>query len=561
MSVRVQLDRPHAHFTNLDFITGRVILYLQNDQTVTNIVVKLEGESKTRLSGPRSVYDNRPDRRNTELEIHKVLYKVREVFPSVELKRQTTSGYGYTLPPGQHEYPFQFKIPFNNDCSTRNSLGTNLSVTGFGMEMARDTNRHVKKTLPPSLSGFPGEAEIRYFVKVTVARPQIWKENHRAETDFRFFPIEPPRPLSTKQESYARRQHQFNDIAIGRKKSLFRKEVPDSPPRGETPRLSIDARLPNPAIVTCNEPLPLRIVIRKQSDFYGMVYLHMLQIELIGYTTIRAHELTRTESGSWVLASYSNLGEALVEAEALKDAEYKVDSKYWQSIPLPNTVAPSFDTCNISRAYELEVRSQFIALPLRLPIKVFSGIAPPQALLSAIAAAGSTANHNVQIVASTLPQYSSQGSPETVMAPAYSHMPPGPAGYTAIPSQGGDDAPPSYEDAMGDDIGPVDGRRRSYNDTGARQVAPAISGDQKSPNGFRNEEERLFPDRRPSDIPRTASTTVSIQTEGERLFPSSASTQNQVDMTTEHTEPGQAANVTADKAVPNAEREGAPPGI
>jgi hypothetical protein len=37
----------------------------------------------------------------------------------------------------------------------------------------------VKQTLPPSLNGFPGEAEIRYFVKVTVNRPQFYKENPR----------------------------------------------------------------------------------------------------------------------------------------------------------------------------------------------------------------------------------------------------------------------------------------------------------------------------------------------------------------------------------------------
>ena len=46
--------------------------------------------------------------------------------------------------------------------------------------MARDTNNHVKKTLPPSLNGLPGEAEILYYVKVTVQRPAFYKENFRA---------------------------------------------------------------------------------------------------------------------------------------------------------------------------------------------------------------------------------------------------------------------------------------------------------------------------------------------------------------------------------------------
>ena len=48
------------------------------------------------------------------------------------------------------------------------------------MEVAKTPTHHVKQTLPPSLSGFPGEAEIRYYVKVTVNRPQFFKENPRA---------------------------------------------------------------------------------------------------------------------------------------------------------------------------------------------------------------------------------------------------------------------------------------------------------------------------------------------------------------------------------------------
>ena len=79
MAVQIQLDRPHAHFTNLDFITGRVILSIVNNETISAIVVKLEGESKTRVAvtqlppqeqllqamGPRG-------RHHAESEVHKV---------------------------------------------------------------------------------------------------------------------------------------------------------------------------------------------------------------------------------------------------------------------------------------------------------------------------------------------------------------------------------------------------------------------------------------------------------------------------------------------------------
>ena len=71
MSARIHLDRPHAHFTNLDYITGKVFVQLNSDISISAITVKLEGESRTRLAGPKNAQD-RSDRKKTELEIHKV---------------------------------------------------------------------------------------------------------------------------------------------------------------------------------------------------------------------------------------------------------------------------------------------------------------------------------------------------------------------------------------------------------------------------------------------------------------------------------------------------------
>ena len=73
MSLWIQLDRSHAHFTNLDFITGKVVFYLKNETAVSAISVKLEGESRTRLAGPRVGHEDYDDgRKRTEYEEHKV---------------------------------------------------------------------------------------------------------------------------------------------------------------------------------------------------------------------------------------------------------------------------------------------------------------------------------------------------------------------------------------------------------------------------------------------------------------------------------------------------------
>lgn len=176
--------------------------------------------------------------------------------------------------------------------------------------------------------------------------------------DFNFLPIEPPRLGDPSEETYARRQHQFTKGVISpKKKGLFQKMAGSlNEPFAAGPRFAVDARLPNPPILTCNEPIPLRILVKKLSEAEDTIYLQMIQIELIAYTHIRAHDLTRKESGSWVLLSLSNMNMPLIKSGDAIGKEAKVDHTIWARIPLPSSVAPTFETCNISRTYELEVR-------------------------------------------------------------------------------------------------------------------------------------------------------------------------------------------------------------
>ena len=112
MSVRVHLDNPHAFYTNLDFISGKIVLNLLTDETISAIVVKLEGESKTVLIKPPMPHERgrREDRSRIIMENHKLLYRLQTVFPSVT-SSGPTSRPSFTLGAGQHEYPFRFKIP------------------------------------------------------------------------------------------------------------------------------------------------------------------------------------------------------------------------------------------------------------------------------------------------------------------------------------------------------------------------------------------------------------------------------------------------------------------
>lgn len=221
-------------------------------------------------------------------------------------------------------------------------------------------------------------ADIKYFVKATVIRPQFYKENIRAVSLFpqvpplishsksqstdphqivplNFLPIEPPRLGNPNEETYARRPHQFSKPPNNKKKGIFsRGSLKDG--NTEPPKVTLDARLPNPSILTCNEPVPLRLILRKLTDSPDRIFLQMLQIELISFTKILAHDLAREEIGSWVIVSRSNMNMALGRQGDATGTDWAIDPSLWNNLPLPNSVAPSFETCNIERRYELEIR-------------------------------------------------------------------------------------------------------------------------------------------------------------------------------------------------------------
>jgi hypothetical protein len=71
------------------------------------------------------------------------------------------------------------QVPINNACLQNQTVSTNMGFAGMSLEMAKPPTSHTKTTLPPSIY-FPGEAEIRYYLKCTVNLPGILKQNPRA---------------------------------------------------------------------------------------------------------------------------------------------------------------------------------------------------------------------------------------------------------------------------------------------------------------------------------------------------------------------------------------------
>lgn len=409
MSVRIALNNPPEFYTNLDTISGSVILGISRPESIGAVVVKLEGESKTALGAPDSglqdVYPQPTVRRrptnpdNTHIihENHKVLYKVQQIFPDASVP-----AYAVPVPfqPGQHEWKFTFKLPFNNICGDPDAMAKIGGVAGaggfsgpslFGMGAIRLMDgskqlffRHVTKTLPPSFTGFPRQAEIRYYIKVTIQRPSLFKENFRHQLGFKFLPIEPPRPPLTNQEAYARRPFTFRPKSPGvaapsgpspaltppltsKRSSMFGARKASSASlvvngnasssTDQPPSVEMSARIPHPSILTCNKPIPLRLIAKKLVDSRAECYLVSMQIDLVGTTTVRCQDLINNEETRWVVVSRAGLAIPLQGGPGdAVGTETEIDKILWDTKPLPNTVMPSFVTCNLKRTYALELK-------------------------------------------------------------------------------------------------------------------------------------------------------------------------------------------------------------
>ncbi|KAF3008081.1 hypothetical protein E8E14_009266 [Neopestalotiopsis sp. 37M] len=484
MSIRIALDNAPEFYTNLDFIQGRIILGLNRPESIGNIVVKLEGDARTALDlddrgNAVNNYSNSHFPSDYRSETHKLLYLLKQVYPDAAATSTPSTPVGGmpgVLYPGQHEFPFKFKMPLNNICGNPSAMAAlsgiggiggpsgSANLLGFAGFRTMDGSKqlmlsHVRATLPPSLTGFPRKAEIRYYIKVTIQRPGFFKENWRYQIGFKFLPIESPRPPITKQEAFARRPFTFEPRtpeAVKKRTSIFNfqnnnkaQEEPSIPPS-----LEMSARLPYPSILTCNQPIPLRLVAKKLSPSKEQVYLTSLEIALLGFTDIRVFDARNTEATRWVVASGNNLAIPIGDPEDAVDTETVLPDRFWAERPLPNTVAPSFTTCNLSRRYEIELRITLtwgkptksgkatspyprqLTLPLKLSkVEIFSGITPPKELVQAAA--------------------SSSGRPQPPPLPPRASTAPGPPHDPLYPPQLApgevpryDDAPPSYDEAM-----------------------------------------------------------------------------------------------------------------
>ncbi|KAK7205523.1 hypothetical protein BZA70DRAFT_289444 [Myxozyma melibiosi] len=483
--------------TNLDIVVGRVDLNLQSEESLANIEIKMEGVSKTTLR----VQKRRGNRTKTKIvsESHKLLYVTEILFPPEDIRKLDAGGTGrdgFTLAPGRYQYPFEFRIPINNDCTDKKNFIAKLTESG-------EAQTHITTTLPPSCTDTE-LATIKYFFKVTVKKSAFYKMNMREYLPFIFLPIEPPRPAPGEIETfYARRKHRFPYTAVSRSHLGLRSGAGSSPAAGngqakkkrgffasmmgggstpregkdfinqQGPEFYLEARMPEPRIIVPSEPIDLRLLVSSQTHLDVEMYMHSLAVTLIITTTARVGAESQTSVLSLPVVNLQNLklpfGAMTNPQPGMYEAEFD-QRKITHGLFLPNTVPPTFKICNVERSYALEVivelshgqRGTHELIQLGFPVQVWSGIRPPPALLQAVqnemqnpyTKATSSLHKQTSAVVDEMPDY---GPPQLNKRPTTaSSSTPGSTGAAGASSL------PTYNEAVGSRLQPIEGPRRTY---------------------------------------------------------------------------------------------------
>jgi hypothetical protein len=98
----------------------------------------------------------------------------------------------------------------------------------------------------------------------------------------------------------------------------------DTAPNGE-----VDTRLPSPTVLTCNEPIPLRIILRKLNESPEQAYLMSLQMHSIGSTEVRVGDVIQVETSIWTVMGLNGLLMPIGSPSDTLHMETMVDKMLW----------------------------------------------------------------------------------------------------------------------------------------------------------------------------------------------------------------------------------------
>lgn len=139
----------------------------------------------------------------------------------------------------------------------------------------------------------------------------------------------------------------------------------------------VTAKLLNGPFLVLGRPIPLAVELtgldsstdtapRSRGSVSIPASLHDFQTMLIETTEVRARGIEESQTQFRIVQTMANLRHPLrSRSDVASDSvnrvtapvlRCRVDNILWSRYPIPLSLTPSFETCNISRSYKLEVR-------------------------------------------------------------------------------------------------------------------------------------------------------------------------------------------------------------
>ncbi|KAG2004004.1 hypothetical protein GB937_009241 [Aspergillus fischeri] len=201
--------------------------------------------------------------------------------------------------------------------------------------------RHLLRKLPPSSGNKYTPEEIEYTLEASIVQQGLIRRTHKATRDVFFHPV------STVREP-------FHTLKISKNVNLSIKgsELLCPPLTYE-----VEVELKNGPFLLLGHPVALGVKIMHMNGKKNAILLQDFQTMLRETTEIRARGSIQGFTRSWVIQTMTSLCQPFVAANRPTiESVLKLNHRLWSRHCVPVHLAPTFETCNLSRSYKLEIR-------------------------------------------------------------------------------------------------------------------------------------------------------------------------------------------------------------
>ncbi|KAL4978117.1 hypothetical protein BDW66DRAFT_149545 [Aspergillus desertorum] len=327
MDVKIHLCREPPICTAVDEISGHVILTTATQVDISAVSVWLSGVATSRLCSLRVI------------ETHQIVDVREQLFPPTACASSFPSR-SATAAAVKHIFAFSIRLPQATQCSK-----TTSTSPAYEQQISMSTSRktHLLRKLPPLTGASSSPEEIKYVLEASVRRDGVIRGTKKAS---RY----PDRDAKNQTEPECWLEASLGPLTY-----------------------AATAKLLNGPFLFLDQPIPLAVELTSldiNTDAVPLgrasipipISLHDFQTMLVETTKVRARGIEESHTRFHIVQTMSNLRHPLIHSNGSGNGRrasvlcLRVDDTLWSRFSIPRLLTPSFETCNISRSYKLEIR-------------------------------------------------------------------------------------------------------------------------------------------------------------------------------------------------------------